>query len=314
MIPADANELTSAVLEQFGKTRDPRFRDLLVEAVRHLHQYIRDVHLTEKEFHQICRAVAQLGQMTTSSHNEVILTAGSFGVSSLVCLLNNGGGGEETTANLMGPFWRSDSPSAPNGSSLVRGHQTKGVPLFASIRVVDRKGQPVAGARVDVWHTSSEGYYENEDPEQPEMNLRGAFETDVDGRVWFWSLKPAGYPIPVTGPLGEMLRSQGRHNMRPAHIHFMVHKEGMKTQFSQVYSEDDPNLESDVQFGVTKQLIGHYAYHSEEPAPSSEIKAPWYSLEFEFILDQGDSGLPPAPVSGKNTGDRPARIILAPKS
>ena len=62
--------------------------------------------------------------------------------------------------------------------------------------------------------------------------------------------------MPADGPVGALLRAQGRHNMRPAHMHFMIHKPGYKTQFSQVYSSDDPNLETDSQFGVTRALIG----------------------------------------------------------
>jgi hydroxyquinol 1,2-dioxygenase len=70
----------------------------------------------------------------------------------------------------------------------------------------------------------------------------------------------------------ELNRAQGRHNLRPAHTHFMIHKAGYKTQFSQLYSADDPNLETDVQFGVTAALIGHYEAHDQasEPAPDAE--------------------------------------------
>src|SRR5205085_8459225 len=116
-----------------------------------------------------------------------------------------------------------------------------------------------------------DGFYENQDPAQPDMNLRGTFTTDAEGHVWFRSVKPAGYPIPVSGPVGELLRAQGRHNMRPAHIHFMIHKPGFKTQFSQVYSSDDPHIDSDVQFGVTEALVGHYVPHDSEPAPDPDV-------------------------------------------
>ena len=182
----------------------------------------------------------------------MVLIAGSLGLSSLVCLLNNGDRGQtETTANLLGPFWRSDSPRTENGASIVRS-PTPGDPIFVTARVTDPRGRPVAGAEVDVWHTSSEGFYENQDPAQADMNLRGKFTTDAAGRISFRSVKPIGYPIPVNGPVGELLRAQGRHNLRPAHIHFLIFKPGFKTQFSQVYSSDDPNLETDVQFGVTR--------------------------------------------------------------
>jgi hydroxyquinol 1,2-dioxygenase len=258
------SDVTAAVLAELQRAGDPRFEEIMTAAVTHLHGFVRDAHLTEAEFHQACAVVAKLGQLTTASHNEVVLVAGSLGISALVCLLNNGDNGQtETTANLMGPFWRMDSPPTESGGSIVRS-PTPGVPVFVSAWVRDPHGRPVADAEVDVWQASSEGFYENQDPGQADMNLRGKFRTDATGRIAFRTIKPMGYPIPLSGPVGALLRSQGRHNMRPAHIHFMVFKPGFKTQFAQVYSSDDPHLETDVQFGVTKALIGQYVLHSGE--------------------------------------------------
>src|SRR5690606_29308571 len=118
---------------------------------------------------------------------------------------------------------------------------------------------------------------------QVDMNLRGRFRTDAEGRIWFRTIKPSGYPIPVNGPVGAMLRAQGRHNMRPAHLHFMVHKAGYKTQFSQVYSSDDPHLDNDVQFGVTRALVGRYVAHDVQPAPDADVRGRWHSLDHELV-------------------------------
>ncbi|HCP79553.1 MAG TPA: catechol 1,2-dioxygenase, partial [Pusillimonas sp.] len=243
------------------------------------------------------------------SHNEVVLACGSLGLSSLVCLLNNGENGQtETTANLMGPFWRLNSPATENGGSIVRS-PTPGDPIFVEAWVKDKKGNPVSQATVDVWHTSADGFYENQDPEQAEMNLRGQFTTDENGYLAFRSVKPAGYPIPVSGPVGELLQAQGRHNMRPAHIHFMVFKEGFKTQFSQVYSSDDPNVDTDAQFGVTQALLGEYVKH-EGNAPSADIEGVWYSLQCEFVIEPGKATLPRPPITEKTHAPRPERVVL----
>ncbi len=311
MIIQSPNDVTTAVLAELERADDPRFKAILGAAVRHLHAFVREARLTEAEFHQACRVIATLGQLTTASHNEVVLIAGSLGISSLVCLLNNGDQGQtDTTANLMGPFWRQDSPATPNGGSIVRS-PTPGAPIFVKAWVRDRQGRPVAGAEVDVWHTSAEGFYENQDPAQGDMNLRGKFTTDAQGHIAFRSVKPAGYPIPLSGPVGALLRAQGRHNLRPAHIHFMIHKDGFKTQFSQVYSSDDPNLETDVQFGVTKALIGQYVQHAGEPAPADDVQGTWYSLDHHFVIEPGDATLPKPPITGKATGERPAQAVLA---
>jgi hydroxyquinol 1,2-dioxygenase len=306
------DDVTAAVLAEVDRAKDPRTRELLAAAVRHLHAFVRETRLTEAEFQHIAGIVARLGQLTSESHNEVVLIAGSLGVSSLVCLQNNGAGGErETTANLLGPFWRAGSPRERDGASIVRS-PTPGDPIFVTAVVAGPDGRPVAGAEVDVWNTSAEGLYENQDPRQADMNLRGTFTTGSGGRFSFRSVKPAGYPIPVSGPVGDLLRAQGRHNMRPAHIHFLISKPGYKTQFSQVYAGDDANLETDAQFGVTAALVGNYVRHdaAAEPAPDPDVTGTWYSLEHRFVIEPGDSSMPKPPITSKATGEVPAQEFL----
>jgi len=245
-----------------------------------------------------------MGQRTTASHNEVVLMAGSLGVSSLVCLLNNGNNGQtETQANLLGPFWRDDQPLSASGDTLVRS-PTPGAGLIVRVSIEDGKGRPVAGAEVDVWHSSPEGLYENQDPNQAEMNLRGRFVSDEAGRFHFRSVKPAGYPIPVDGPVGELVKATRRHNYRPAHLHFMVYKPGFKTLISQIYSPDDEHIDSDVQFGVTRALIGNYVRH-DEPSPDLDFAPPWYSLDQRFVLEPGEAKRPVAPIRAKVSAAMP---------
>ena len=302
MIVENAVQLTEAVVHETRNTEDPRLREILQSLVRHLHAFARDVKLTEPEFDAAIRLVAELGQKTTPSHNEVRLMAGSLGLSTLVCLMNNGAdsidGEVDTSANLLGPFWRVNSPITPNGGSIVRS-STPGDPMFFTGVVVDEAGQPVAHAEVDVWHASTVGLYENQDPAQAEMNLRGKFFTDEEGRFAFRSIKPSGYPVPTGGPVGKLLGVQHRHPFRPAHLHCLIHKKDHKTIASQLYSADDPYLESDAQFGVTRPLISHYVRHEGERAPDGEALPVWWSLEHRFVLEPGEEWLPTPPVSAK---------------
>ena len=298
MIVQNQLQLTDAVIDEMRRTESPRTKEILEALVRHLHAFAREVRLTEPEFDAAIRYVTELGQMTTASHNEVRLMAGSLGLSTLVCLMNNGDNGQtETSANLLGPFWRENSPVTPNGGSILRS-DTAGTPLFFTGTVVDKAGRPIANAEVDVWHASTVGLYENQDPEQAEMNLRGKFFTDENGKFAFRSVKPSGYPVPMGGPVGKLLTVQKRHPFRPAHLHCLIHKAGFKTIASQLYSSDDPMLESDAQFGVTPALIAHYVEHSG-PAPDADVTGPWFSLEHTFMLEPGVEWLPTPPVSGK---------------
>jgi hydroxyquinol 1,2-dioxygenase len=297
MIAGNEDDITAAVLSEAERTPDPRSRELLMAAVRHLHAFVREVRLTEPEFFQLLAALTRAGQASNAAHNEVVLGAGSLGLSALVCMVNNGANG---TANLLGPFWRADAPLMARGESIVRGPVT-GEPVLARVEVVDAEnGRPVPAAEVDVWHASPEGFYENQDPGQADMNLRGRFVCDADGTFDFTTVKPAGYPVPVNGPVGDLLRLQGRHNLRPAHIHFLIASPGYKTQFAQVYSADDPHLETDVQFAVTRRLVAHYRPRSD---------GGWL-LEQRFELMRGTSRMPVPPITGKSDGERPVPTVL----
>ena len=296
MIIQRQQDVTDAVLAVMERTGDARLREIMVSLVRHLHGFVRDVRLTETEFREATAILNEMGKLTSDTHNEMVLMAGSLGVSSLVCLLNNGDNGTtETSQSLLGPFWRLNSPRVENGSSIVRS-ETPGPALFVTMRVQDRAGRLVAGAEVDVWHSSTVGLYENQDPDQADMNLRGKFTTDADGRFWFRSIKPAGYPIPTDGVVGRLLRAQDRHPYRPAHVHALIFKPGFKVLTSQVYADDDPNLETDTQFGVTRALIGRFERHDGPHPTEPDVAAPWYTLDYTFTLEPGEARLPRPPI------------------
>jgi len=310
MIIENQQHVTAAVLAELARAPNARFREIMAIFVRHLHDFVREAKLTEEEFHTALGYVVAIGKHSNEFHNEAALMAGSLGVSALVCLLNNGAGGTETDQNLLGPFWRMHSPITANGASIVRS-PTPGPALFVDAVFRDEKGKPIVGAEVDVWHSSPEGFYENQDPVQADMNLRGKFFTDQDGHVRFRSVKPAGYPIPIDGPTGDLLRAQGRHNMRPAHLHFLASKEGFKTLISQIYVQDDKFIDTDAQFGVTRHLIGNYVRHEDGNAPAPDVRGAWYSLSQTFVMQRGATKLPRPPISGKASGERPKIPHLA---
>lgn len=297
MIIKKQEDVTPAVLEAYSKIEDPRLREVVQILVKHLHGFIREAKLREDEFQKACDFIARLGQRTNATHNEVVLMSGSLGVSSLVCLLNNGNMGQtETTYNLLGPFWRMNSPKTESGGTIIRS-PTPGPAIFVDCWFKDQKGNPIEGALVDIWHSSPEGFYEQQDPKQADMNLRGQFTTDAKGHFAFRSVKPAGYPIPIDGPVGDLIRASGRHNYRPAHLHFLAFREGFKTLVSQIYAPDDPVIETDVQFGVTRALLGDYVRHEAgEKSPAGDVEGEWYSLNQTFVMEPGVAKLPRAPI------------------
>lgn len=282
--------VTEAVLAAVAGDSDPRRVAVISSLVRHLHAFLRDVTLTEPELEYAFDFLNRIGQASSDSHNEAALFSDALGASTLVCLLNNGmTAATETGSALLGPFWRLNAPELENGASLIRS-DTPGLPLEMRGRVVDAAGQPIVGARVDVWQASPKGLYENQDPEQADMNLRGVFTSDAAGRFSFRSVRPAGYPVPTDGPTGDMLAAQHRQPYRPAHLHFLVYCPGYKTLITQIFPDDAPHLHEDPVFGVTPALIGDYALHAEGGAEAH------CTLDYTFALQAGDARLPAPPI------------------
>ena len=273
-------------LQAMERTSDARLRSVMAALTRHLHAFVREVELSEEEFERALEFLVAIGQASGETKNEVVLAADLLGVSTLVALLNNQDPQGESPAALLGPFWRADAPLCDRGESIARS-ETPGVPLEVAGTVRDSAGRPVADAILDVWQASPVGLYENQDPTQQDMNLRGRFQTDAEGRFHFRSVRPAGYPVPTDGPCGDLLRAQRRHPNRPAHLHFMVSKPGHKVLVTQVFADDDENLESDPVFGVTRRLIGRF-----EPQHGGQHA----TLQYDFVLEPGEMKFPRPPI------------------
>ncbi|MFD2274380.1 dioxygenase [Undibacterium arcticum] len=284
-------EVVKAALE---RTDGPRLKQIVTAFIEHAHALVREVNLTEEELHIGLRFIGAVGQANTDSHNEVVLAADVLGISTLVALRNSPQQHGQTARALLGPFWRLNAPECSCGDCIARS-DTPGAPMVVSGQVRDTHGKPIAGALIDVWQASPVGLYENQDPEQDEMNLRGKFRTDPDGRYHFRTVRPAGYPVPTHGPVGALLRAQKRHPYRPAHIHFMVSDPAHKTLVTQVFSDDSEHLTSDVVFGVTKALIGHFKRQDFAASAPAGITAPYFTLEYDFVLEEGRSEFPEPP-------------------
>ena len=306
MIIENEKDVTKAVLSELQRAPNARLKEVMSAFVRHLHEFAREVKLTEEEFQAAVGYIVALGQKTTETHNEVVLMSGSLGFSSLICLLNNGDKGQtDTDANLLGPFWRMHSPPTENGGSIVRS-PTPGPEMFVDAWFRDTKGKPIEGAEVDIWQSSTEGFYENQDPVQADMNLRGKFTTDKDGHISFRSVKPAGYPIPIDGPVGDIHPRAGaaQHAARASAL---------------------PGLQAGLQDAGVTNLFSRRQEHRNRRAvrrhapPHRQLRAPRQRQaagarrqarrgtrsSTRFVMEAGTARLPKPPITGKASGERP---------
>ena len=160
---------------------------------------------------------------------------------------------EGTHTSLLGPFYREASPTLAAGSQIAKTVKP-GSELVLYGRVTDVNGKPVANATVSIWQTGANGLYDIQESATA-IDYRGVFTTDADGIFsWLRTVKPIGYSIPMDGPVGDMIRAQKRHGMRPAHIHFLVGAPGYRELVTALYLRDDPHLVDDVVFGSSGDL------------------------------------------------------------
>lgn len=275
--------ITEAVINTFAKTENPRVKEILTSLVKHLHAFVREVELTEAEWLYGIQFLTRAGHMCDDKRQEFILLSDTLGITTLKDIINNRKPPGVTEYTILGPFYVSGAEEMPAMANIAG--NTPGEPVVVSGRVMDPSGQPIANALLDVWQASAEGFYDVQLPDQTELNLRGKFRTDAEGRYAFRTIKPSFYPIPGDGPVGQMLRAIGRHPYRPAHIHFILSADGYEAVTTELFVEGDPYLDSDAVFGVRGSLVVDFVHHdSAEEAAKYGVTAPFYTVEYDFVL------------------------------
>jgi catechol 1,2-dioxygenase len=284
LMTASAEEkITQSVVNSLEGTADPRLKTIMTSLIKHLHAFIRDVELTEEEWMQGIEFLTKTGQMCDDKRQEFILLSDTLGVSMLVDAINHRMPEGATESTVFGPFYRPGAVELPAGATISL--DGKGEPAVVSGRVFSIDGSPLSNAVLDVWEGGENGLYEQQDPDQPEMNLRGKFHTDSEGRYTFVGIKPVSYPIPDDGPVGQMLKAVGRHPYRPGHIHMLVSAAGHATLTTHLFIRGDQYLTSDAVFGTKDSLIVDFVRHdSPEEAARYNVKAPFYTVNYDFVL------------------------------
>lgn len=276
-------QITQNVLNSMAQAPDPRLHEVMKSFISHLHAFIREVEPTEEEWMQGIQFLTRTGQMCDDKRQEYILLSDITGVTMLVDAINHRAQEHVTESTIFGPYYRAGAPELPMGANISQ--DGRGEPAVVSGRVLSSDGTPIANALLDVWETDENGLYEQQDPEQPDMNLRGKFRSDSQGYYCFVGIKPVSYPIPNDGPAGQLLRAVGRHPFRPAHIHLLVSAQGFVPVTTHLFVSGDPYLDSDAVFGTKDSLVVDFVKNeAEDEADRHHVKAPFYTVSYDFVL------------------------------
>jgi protocatechuate 3,4-dioxygenase beta subunit len=296
----DVNEITDAVIEQMATTPDPRLREIMDAAVRHLHAFAREVNLTPDEWLKGIAFLTAVGQACTPYRQEFILMSDVLGLSRLVNVMHDAKGREAagTETSLLGPFFREKAPEIALGGTLA--HVSQGEEIMLYGRVTDTEGKGVAGAEIDVWQTNAEGLYDLQAHDPSVMDMRGRLRCDAEGNFHFRTVRPIGYSIPMDGPVGELVRQQARHGFRPAHIHILIAAPGYRELVTALYFAEDEHVDSDTVFGVSKSLVV-----SARPGLPDAPVAGMPSIRYDFTMSRETDG------AGGRVGSDPSKLIPA---
>jgi hydroxyquinol 1,2-dioxygenase len=287
---SDTQSLTQEVIATLAGSKDERFKFVMTELVQHLHAFARAVDLKPDEWMAAIQFLTATGQICDDKRQEFILLSDTLGLSMLVVALAQARASAAeraatpaTEATVQGPYYWEGSPERLLGDDIGIG--VPGEPAFYAGRVTDTEGRPLAGAVLDVWSGDGEGVYDMQMEGAPEMRARGRFRTDAQGRYWFWSIRPSYYPIPMDGPVGDMIDRMGRDPNRPGHIHMIVSAEGHVPVTTHLFVADSPYLQTDVVFGVRDSLIVPFEHRPAGTADDGRsMPHPYWTAHYDFRL------------------------------
>jgi hydroxyquinol 1,2-dioxygenase len=275
--------ITQAVVDRLSESDDPRFKQVMTSLVTHLHDFVRDVRLTEEEWIGAIQFLTDVGKTCTEKRQECILLSDTLGVSVLVITLNHPADHGSAESTVLGPFYWEGAPDLPRGSNLAVG--VKGEPTYYSGRVLSADGRPLANALLDIWSGDGDGDYDMQIPGETGMKARGKIRTDDQGRYWFRSIRPTFYPVPTDGPVGRMLRKMGRHPYRPGHIHMIVSAPDHRPVTTHLFVAGSEYLDTDAVFGMKESLVAQFDRHPPGVGPDGErVDVPYYTVNYDFKL------------------------------
>ncbi|SEQ89247.1 hydroxyquinol 1,2-dioxygenase [Lentzea xinjiangensis] len=276
------DNITALAQERWATAKDPRTAQLMTALVRHLHDFAREVRLTEAEWMAAVRWLTATGQISDPKREEFILASDVLGLSMLVVQMNHRFSPGATPATVLGPFHIDGSPELGFGGDMS--DDVTGTPLYVTGTVRSLDGSPVPGAVLDVWQADAEGAYEAQ-LDVDEARLRAKYRAREDGAYCVRTIAPKGYSIPMDGPVGELIGQTAISHFRPAHVHFLLTAEGHEPLITHLFEEGAEYLDSDVVFGTKQELLVRFEHREPGTAPDgTTCDVPWIEARYDFVL------------------------------
>jgi len=186
---------------------------------------------------------------------------------------------KRTPGEILGPFYpvlRSVERIADLTTAPGKPGRAAGQVIYVMGRVINVHGQPVKGARVELWQANAHGRYThpsdtNPAPLDPSFEGFAVQDTDAEGRYRFKTIKPGAYPATASW-------------MRPPHLHFEITGR-INRVITQMYFPGEPLNDKDLLLqnvrGNKEGLIAKVLPPTSDVEPDSRI------VVWDVVLDKG---------------------------
>ena len=165
-----------------------RVKEIVNRLLEDLFNAMADLDITSEEMWIACDWLTQAGK-----NNEWGLIFAGLGIEKFIDVKmdwedEQAGIENKTPRTIEGPLYVAGSPESVGYAELETEVEENAERLYMSGYVRDEQGNPVPGAKVEVWHCNLNGLYSYFDSTQPDFNLRRAIITDANGKYEFKSL------------------------------------------------------------------------------------------------------------------------------
>src|SRR2546430_16552467 len=154
------DDFTKSVLKRWEDIPNPRLREVMQSAIKHLHAFVSEVKPTGEEWFKAIQFLTAIGHKCDDKRQEFILASDVMGVSMLVDDINNRRVDGATPSTVEGPFHIPNAPEVADGGDMAKG--APGIACFVTGKVRGLSGEPIGGGGVVLSESDGAGNFEGQ--------------------------------------------------------------------------------------------------------------------------------------------------------